>query len=605
MTGSLERLTPLLSRPLLSLVLLLACGALALWLLEVRALTAHVAPVDTVSGSTSWSNQHTLSSLRPLSAFKPLRQVPDTSSDNTPADLPAATPAAAAAAVPRFDPWVSPLSSVHEWPPASPTVSTYRWQSHHTPLWQMVVEPKGQTVDLASVGIRSGRIVFYGLSEEQKAEITAHFEPFMHFDGVDARFDQVADVTEFVDGPLDWSTCASVQPNYSFFVTPWMTMLYYHVVCEHLINGYANLRSANALPQRLQRTFHSPALASSHHRSLFHTPLPPFQTSPSTLSPFTSSHLTDDSHSALYVFTRWHAVDDSAGMTLLHTLFEGDVHPFSTLESSSLTCFRRIRWGRGVPLHYFSRVFPFPLPVSAPVWSSPIDTYTPAAAAQAAKEQLDLYTDIELGRWAGIMIDFHNYIVHMHGRDRRVRHERDSATHEPLASSAVVADASPHVLLITRGRSQGRFIANRDCLITAFAAVSLTLTPCCDWQAGLASTIASFHAADILIGLHGAGFTNLLWMAPGGVVIEIETSHNPGNNYFHPLSQHMDHYYKLVDGRAYDRGGDGYRFTPEWCAQLANTTLQAWQYKHTRQGRFSNVYGVGNNSVNWMRNETS
>ena len=566
---------PLSSRPLSCLLLFLVSGALALSLLQSRSLGGDSGSGNVVLSSPSLPTLHP----QPSDNFRPQQSETGDYQANE-----------QSAVLLRYEPWVSPLASVHEWPPASATISTYRWQSHHTPLWQKVVERKGQTVDLASVGVRNGRIVFYGLSEQHKAEIRAHFEPFKHFDGGSTLYDRVEDVTEFVDEPLDWSQCTAVQPNYTFFLTPWMPMLFYHVVCDHLIRSYANLRSANALPQRLQLTFHSSELALSHPRSLFHTPLPAFQTAPSTLSPFTSSHLTNGSHSALYVYTRYHAVDRSAAMSLLYQLYEGDVHPFSELESTSLTCFRRIRWGRGVPLHYFSRVFPFPLPASAPVWNSSIDTYMPAAAARVAKEQLDLYTDIELGRWAGIVIDFHNFIVHMLGRDRRVRAERNSATHEPHALSEVAADVSPRILLITRGRQQGRFIANRDCLFTAFAAASLTLTSCCEWQDPLTSIVASFQSADVLVGLHGAGFTNLLWMAPGGVVIEITTHHNPDNNYFGPLSQHMDHSHIAVDGRAHHRGDEGYHFTPAFCAQLANLTWHAWQYKHSSRGRFSNVY---------------
>ena len=255
-------------------------------------------------------------------------------------------------------------------------------------------------------------------------------------------------------------------------------------------------------------------------------------------------------------------MEHSPAIELLYKLFDGQVSTFNTLESDTLTCFRRIRWGRGVPLHYFARVFPFPLPATAPVWSSAIDTYTPAAAKRLEKADLGLYTDIELGRWAGIMIDFHNYVMHLLGRTRRVRDKRDTNTHEPLPGSAVEPAAAPRILLITRGRPQGRFIANRECLIDAFALLSLTLTPCCDWQAPLASTIAEFQAADIVVGLHGAGFTNLLWMPPGGVVVEIKTHFNPDNNYFHPLSNHMDHGYLVVDGREHHKGDSGLPVQP-------------------------------------------
>ena len=612
--------SPLLSRPLLSLLLVLAGGAFALCLLEVRTLTAGGASSASQSAdvATMSITEHASSVLRlqPMATFRPIRRLADSISDNVSAaaaaaDTPTEAHTNAAAAGPAVDAaglrsdhsWVSPLSNVHEWPPSSPTVSTYRWKSHATPLWQMVVEPKGQTVDFASVAIRNGRLIFYGLTAEQQAELRADFEPFMHFDGVDARLDKVDDVTAFVEAPLDWSTCGAVQASYTFFVTPWMPMLYYHVVCEHLINGYANLRSANALPQKLMSTFQSPALPSSHPRSLFDEPLPPFYSSPATLSPFTSAHLSNDSIPALYVYTRWKQMDASAGIDLLYKLFEGQVSQFNALEIDTLTCFRRIRFGRGVPLHYFARVFPFPLPPSAPVWSNPLDTYTPAAAKRLEKADLNLYTDIELGRWAGIMIDFHNYIMHALGRERRVRDKRDTNTHEPLPNSVVESPASPRVLLVIRGTPQGRFINNRDCLVNAFQKQSLTLTPCCDWKAPLASTIAEFQAADILVGLHGAGFTNLLWMPPGGLVIEIQTHFNPDNNYFHPLSNHMDHAYKVVDGRAFHHGDKGYHFSDEWCAQFAATTVTEWQHKHSSEGRFNNVYGVGNFSVDWMRKD--
>ena len=594
---------PLFTRPLLSLLLLLAGGVLLLCLLEVRTLTSDGALPQSAGVSTSSTTARPLSQAPPAPAFRPLHRL--------------ANQRAAATTERQDDPWVSPLSSVHSWPPASPTASTYRWKSHPTPLWQMVIEQKGQTVDFASIGIRNGRLVFYGLSGEQRAELLRWFEPFMHFDGTTARLDRVEDVTEFVDAPLDWATCGAVQSDYSLFVTPWMTMMYYHVVCEHLINAYANMRSANALPQRLLSN-HSSSLAYAHPRSLFYDPLPPFDSSPDTLSPFTSPHLSADSVPHLYTYTRWNKFEASAGLDLLYSLFDGHVSPFSDLESNTLTCFRRVRFGRGIPLHYMAHVYPFRLPPAAPVWSfryagngsAPLDSLhatdadpystSPAIAAQLAASQLEQYTTVELGRWAGVLIDFYNYLSLQQGRARRVREGRDPVSHEPIRGLEVAAPQSPNILLLTRGRSMGRFIANPQCIIDAAAARNLTVVECCNSQAPFVQQQEWYQQADILVGLHGAGFTNLLWMAPGGLVVEVKTHYNPDNRYFEPLGKHLDHAYSLVDGRAFHKGEAGYHFTDEWCAQLVRTVHERWQWKHSEAGRFENVYGVGNLTFDWM-----
>ena len=489
--------------------------------------------------------------------------------------------------------------TVTAFPPASPTVSTYRWVSFGTPLWQGVVEAKGQTSDFTSVCFSNGRMTLFGLKAEQQAELQRWFEPFMHFDGTTQRYDKVEDVLGFDPRPLNWQTdCDSVEERYAFFVTPWMTMLHYHVVCEHVINSFANVRSANALPPP---PFASPVLHSHHPRSVFTLPEPLRYPERTEFSPFEVPHLSNASAPVLYVFTRWHHMQSSAALSILDLIFPGGMRVFDQLQTGKRICFRRVRFGRGPPFHYFNKTFPFPLPPSHPLYSSPLRhggniSSLPEDASWLASHDISLYNEIELGKWAGAMIDYQHWMQHHYGVQRRVRESRHRHTHMPLPGPLPVPP-TPRVLLLRRvGAERGRFIANPQCLRDALGALSppVELHYFTDYGAPMAAQLAAYRDADVLVGLHGAGFTNMLYMAPGGLVVELQTSFHFDNNFFGPLTGHLDHTHLRIDVRPFlnaNKQDAGHVLDAAICGNISQQIMSAWGRMHQdRAWRFRNVY---------------
>ena len=503
----------------------------------------------------------------------------------------------------RVQPLVSgcPPSSrllIEPFPPPAPTNSGYEWISFPTPLWQGVVEAQGQTQDLTSVSFVHGRLILHGLSAAQRAELSRHMQPYRHFDGVDMRFDSLDEVLGFEDAALDWRSCDLIEPKYAFLTTVWMPMLQYHMICDHVIRMFAQLRAAQALPAALQASFlNSSALTPSCPRR-GHSPFDlsqPVVAPSGPVSPFSVSHLQDSGHSVLYLYERWAAMRASSGLHLLTSLFSGDVRSFSQLEPVRRACFRRVRWGRGPPLHYFARVFPFPLPASSPLLLSAVNASlsasirSPAEAAELLKADPELYSTAVLGGWAGLLIDFYHWQLHAHSLPRRVRAGRHPLSHAPLPDRARVRPSSPpRILHMARSPADphNRYIANTDCLRSALSALSppYALTDCCDWRLPWSEQLLLFSSADVLLGIHGAGLTNALFMAPGGLVLELMAVHHYDNGFFPPLSQHMHHRHIRIDVRQFhDKGQMGYRLSAEACANVSHTIQLFWHSEHASQ----------------------
>ena len=461
-----------------------------------------------------------------------------------------------------------------------------------------MVEEKSQSLDATSVSVVKGRLLFHGLRAEEEADIRRWLRAYIHFNG-EMREDRLEDAVGFSPQPLDWHRdCAGgLQPNFAFFSTPWQST-YYHDITDQVGMQYPMLRSANALPAALLASFPPSRLQNDHPRSIFPhwpPPDPPIARSDSHadyLSPFSVPHLSNASHSTLYLFHRWIRIKDSPGSRLWFDLFAGDQRSFAELEKDARTCFRRIRWGRGALSQYFAHPFPFPLWPSAALFTAPEAVDHPSKAAAMAAADLELYTRIELGKWAGIYIDFQNWVFHSFGQPRRVRPGRAFDTHEPLPGVEVKAEPQPSIVHITRSRDRGRFVSNPDCLSDAAAALQppLTVVHCCDWSRPLPELARVFQAADIMLGLHGAGLTNIFLMPPGGVLLELGSFYSFDNNFFGPLSDHLDHLFLRTDARPFSRqGADGYTLSKDFCAATISTALQAWHRIHQPDVRMRNV----------------
>lgn len=62
----------------------------------------------------------------------------------------------------------------------------------------------------------------------------------------------------------------------------------------------------------------------------------------------------------------------------------------------------------------------------------------------------------------------------------------------------------------------------------------------------LVDQIAMFRACRLLVGLHGAGLTNMLWMPKGGEVIEIRRRGDCRNNCYYVMASALGHRYSYL-----------------------------------------------------------
>jgi capsular polysaccharide biosynthesis protein len=62
----------------------------------------------------------------------------------------------------------------------------------------------------------------------------------------------------------------------------------------------------------------------------------------------------------------------------------------------------------------------------------------------------------------------------------------------------------------------------------------------------LAEQIELFSSCRLLVGLHGAGLTNMLWMPAGGHVVEIRRRHDRHNNCYFAMASGLGHQYSYL-----------------------------------------------------------
>lgn len=74
-------------------------------------------------------------------------------------------------------------------------------------------------------------------------------------------------------------------------------------------------------------------------------------------------------------------------------------------------------------------------------------------------------------------------------------------------------------------------------------------------QSTLAEQIILFNEARVVISLHGAALTNIMWMQPGGKVIEIATGNQP---HYMSLAEHFGHEWISIKAKRVDDGRNGH-----------------------------------------------
>jgi len=119
------------------------------------------------------------------------------------------------------------------------------------------------------------------------------------------------------------------------------------------------------------------------------------------------------------------------------------------------------------------------------------------------------------------------------------------------ARLALPAQARRRRLFISRAKAKSRRLVNEDALwpLLERAGFERVHLEALDFDAQR----ALMAEADILLGPHGAGLTNMLFCAPGAQIVEIMDPDYPNPN-FYALACAMEHGYWLVEGRGVGSG---------------------------------------------------
>jgi capsular polysaccharide biosynthesis protein len=101
----------------------------------------------------------------------------------------------------------------------------------------------------------------------------------------------------------------------------------------------------------------------------------------------------------------------------------------------------------------------------------------------------------------------------------------------------------PNVVIISRADARTRRIVNRQSLVDALQPYQPEVVTMSDWE--FADQVSMVHAADVIIGAHGAGLTNCLWLDDGHV-IEIFGDHATAHQL--SVTQNLNLQYHPVTG---------------------------------------------------------
>lgn len=99
-------------------------------------------------------------------------------------------------------------------------------------------------------------------------------------------------------------------------------------------------------------------------------------------------------------------------------------------------------------------------------------------------------------------------------------------------------------LYVSRAKARFRKVLNEEELETLLVSCGFEIIQPDDWT--LAEQVNAFSECDTLIGIHGAGLTNCLFMPPGGTVIELR-KREPNQGYWH-LAESVGHKYFYYHG---------------------------------------------------------
>lgn len=100
------------------------------------------------------------------------------------------------------------------------------------------------------------------------------------------------------------------------------------------------------------------------------------------------------------------------------------------------------------------------------------------------------------------------------------------------------------LIYISRADAAKRFLRNEadlEPVLAAHGVESVQLEGC-----SLEDQIELFGYCKLLVGLHGAGLTNMLWMPAGGHVLEIRSRNDSHNNCYFAMASALGHHYSYL-----------------------------------------------------------
>ena len=101
-------------------------------------------------------------------------------------------------------------------------------------------------------------------------------------------------------------------------------------------------------------------------------------------------------------------------------------------------------------------------------------------------------------------------------------------------------------IFISRSNATQRFIANEDDVVALVLSFGFEVHFFENYS--LRKQVALLSDTSCLIGLHGAGLTNMLFMPPKGTVIEIRNQGDQHNNCYFSMASELNHAYYYLEG---------------------------------------------------------
>lgn len=184
-------------------------------------------------------------------------------------------------------------------------------------------------------------------------------------------------------------------------------------------------------------------------------------------------------------------------------------------------CFKRVIWGRGLKIFYVDAMVAMRRAATEFIRTFVIRTYNPPLPSEFSSPPITTAQ----GRMAILV-------------------QADGTT--PL-----------NILYMSRGNSgQGRSLKDESIILHALKNAGARVFFCCNFdKMSLADQLGMAVHADVVMGLHGAGLTNAVFMRQGGIVVELKTKYAYASDIFARVADSRNGLFVHIDVRDYNRPG--------------------------------------------------